>query len=379
MRLMTPRILVLDSATLGKAARDYWSREASLRAKVRTFITRLTGHGIYIALTFTHVCELLRHNDERIVRDRLSFLRALPLIAWLRPYDRSWFPGGAPDLLRRELHAVVHADKREWRDIVQYVRMDLWETGTGSEMFVDDDDLWFTLREELLRRHPKEFYVASVLRTDPGRIHDLTVGESASLPRRSKEERRAYMPRFAAALKAQLERHGDRRLESGQAAIAFSNSMIRDVQRFEEQGGDLIVRILEHYDVPRELVTPDMTVLDVGALAAYIAQLKLFCRAMRPPVTVSVRDVPPDALPSYVVEHRLAAIQRQAARVSGSDFGDGHIAPLTLYADGVEVDKRTCEYLTRVQRADGRLKALMHPFFRSADYAEMPGRLEGAV
>src|SRR5438477_7954938 len=131
MHLARPQFIVLDSATLGKASRDYWNPDKMLRVKARTFVARLRERGVYVTFTLTHVLEVLRHQDESVVRDRLAFLRQLPFIAWLRPYDRHWFPGGMPDLLRRELHAVVHDGKCDRRAIVEHVRMDLWETGLG--------------------------------------------------------------------------------------------------------------------------------------------------------------------------------------------------------------------------------------------------------
>jgi hypothetical protein len=375
MPLVTPKLVVLDSATLGNASRDYWSREQPLRVKARRFLAELTERGVYVAITLTHVSELLRYHDEHVVRDRLQFLRAIPLIASLRPYNRRGFPGGLLDLLLRELHAVVHADKRDWPVIVEHVRADLWKTGSGSDIVVDDDRMWLELRQEFQRQHHDELLIASIRRSDPGQTNNLTVRESERLPRRSKEERTAFMPRFAAAMREQLERHGDRRLESERATIAFLKSVMRDMQLFEQMGGDPIQRLLEHHDVPKDLVNLDMTAAEIGDLAVYIKQLKLLSSGLWPPIRVTVRDVPLNSLPSYVLEHKLAAIQRQATRVSGSDVGDGHIAPLTLYADGVEVDKRTCEFLSQVQRANGGLAKLMQPFFRSPDYAEIPDRV----
>lgn len=375
MPLARPHFVVLDSATLGKASRDYWSQESTLREKARAFLARLVDQAVYITFTFTHVCELLRHNDQSVVRDRLRFLKALPLIAWLRPYDRNWFPGDIPDLLRKELHTVVHDSKRDWRAIVEHVRTDLWETGTGGEMFVDDDHLWSVLQQEFQRQEKNEQYVASVARTDPGNINDLTVGEAKQLPKRPKEERLAFMRRFAATMRKQLECHGDPRLERPhEVAADFATRRLDDLGRFEAGDGDPIQLMLEYHGVPADLVTDDMTVGDVGALAVYSKQLNLLSEGLRPRAPVSLRNIPANTLPSYVLERRLAAVQRKAFRVSGSDLGDGHIAPLVLYADGVEADKRTCEYLTQVQRACPAIAGLMGHFFRSTDYAEIPDR-----
>jgi hypothetical protein len=158
------------------------------------------------------------------------------------------------------------------------------------------------------------------------------------------------------------------------AATAFTNDRLKDISLFEGAGGDPLRRMLEYYGVPQNVVTDDMTVEDISQLAVYIRQLALLAKDLHPRVVLTVQDVPSDTLPSYVLGHKLAKIQRKAARVSGSDLGDGHIAPLVLYADGVEVDKRTCEYLTQVQRACPAIADLMGHFFRSPDYAEIPDR-----
>lgn len=380
MILARPQLIVLDSATLGKASRDYWSPDKALRDKARTFVARLRDGGVYVAFTFMHVLELLRHDDESVVRDRLKFLQRLPFIAWLRPYNRNWFPGALPDLVRRELHAVVHDRKCDWRTIVEQVRTDLWETGTGSEMFVDNDLLWTTLRREAQIHQQGEQYVASVARTDAGNINDLTVAETRQLPKRPKAERVAYLRRFVATMKSQLEQHGDRRLQDSHTAAAdFASGLLKDIEMFEASGADPIERMLEYYGVPQDLVTDNMTVEDIGQLAVYIKQLTLLSKDLNPRTGVTVHDVPPETLPSYVVEHQLAKIQRKAVRVSGSDLGDGQIAPLVLYADGVEVDKRTCEYLKQVKRDCPAIAGLMGYFFKSADYAKIPDRCVSAA
>jgi hypothetical protein len=380
MPLAYPQFVVLDSSTLGNVSRDYWSPNKSLRDKAHTFVARLRDQNVYITLTLTHVLEILGHENESVVRDRLLFMRGLPFIAWLRPYDRHWFPGGIPDLLRYELYAVVHDGKRNWPVILDQARINLWETGLGREMFVDDDNLWSTLRTESQHQKRNEQYVASVARTDPGNINGLTLGEVKQLPERPKEERIAFMQRFATTMKVELDQHGDLRLDNRQeVAASFANDRLQNVALIEAAGSDPIQRLLEFHGVPPDLVTDDMTVGDIGLLAVYIKQLKIISEGLNARTTITVHDVPPNTLPSYVLAHELSKIQRKAIRVSGSDLGDGHIAPLVLYADSVEVDKRTCEHLTQVKRACPAIAGLMGHFFRSADYAEIPDRCESAV
>lgn len=373
MSLVFPQFIVLDSATLGKVSKDYWSSDKLRRKKSRIFIERLVDKNIYITLTLTHILEVIRHENESVVRKRLNFLQKLPYLAWLRPYDGTWFPGDITDLLQRELHAAIHDAKRGWRAIIDHVRSNLWETGQGSEMFIENNQMWSFLRKEAQNHQQSERYAASVARTDPCNINGLTVAELKQLAKRPKVEWLPFIKQFAMTMKGQLQQHGDPRLENlDELSKGFANNILMDIDQINTECGDPIQLILELRKVPYDLITDDMTVGDIGHLSVYIKQLEIISKKIRPQTAITVHNVPIDTLPSYVLEHKLSKIQRKATRVSGSDLGDGHIAPLVMYADGVEVDKRTHEYLIQVKRAHPAIGELMGHFFRSQDYADIP-------
>jgi len=377
MTLARPQFVVLDSATLGNVSRDYWAAETSSRDKARAFLARLQDLGVFVTFTYTHIIELFAHGNEQVVRERLKFLRTLPLIAWVRPYDDSWFPGGIVDLLCRELHAVVHGGARSWDEVVDTVRPGLWQTGVGSEMFVDNDQFWSTIKSVCDHHHERQKYVASVARTDPGHMMNIKLGDACRLPIRPKEDRQAYLHSFAGEMRQELESHGDKRFVwAREAAIAFAMQMHQDIEKIEESGGEPRQRILEFYGIPAECVSAELTIGEVGELGVYSERLKILSRALRPPANVTMRDVPPETLPSYVLEQRLRSIQRTAQRASGSDLGDSDMAPLVFYASGVQVDRRTDEFLNQVLRNEPELVPLIGRLFRCSDYSQVPGLFE---
>ncbi|MDZ4817433.1 MAG: hypothetical protein SGJ20_00515 [Planctomycetota bacterium] len=356
-----------------KVSDDYWSQDDFRRTKSRKFIEQTCFNGIHIAFTFTHVLELLAHKDNSKVRDRIKFLRGLPLIAWLRPYDRNGSPGSLADVLRRELHAVIHEAKSDWKAIVEQVRADIWETGVGSEIFIDDEAHWQVLGAVAQDHNLRRQYIASVVRTDPGGISDLKIGDAKRLQMRPKEERTAFLRQFVQIMVAQLKQHGDQRLDNPDAIAAdFATGIQKELENLESTNIDSIQQMFECWDLPQELVTDNMTIGEFSELVAYKHRLVVVSRQLHPPAKVSIREFPPNTLPAEFLQRKLAEIQRKAARVSGSDLGDTHIAPLVLHADGVEVDKRTHEYLIQMKRAHPALGSLMGRFFRSTDYATIP-------
>jgi hypothetical protein len=369
MSILTPKIIALDSSTLGNVARDFASPALTTRCKARAFCTALVDNSVFIAITFTHICELLRHANRSVVQQRLDFLSSIPYLAWLRPYRETWEPGSVVDLLRRELHVIVHDSMRDWRDIVHRVP-DIWQTGTGAEIFRDRAHVWRLVAKEARREGNREPFTASIARTDPGGIKNCTLGELRQLPMRKREEIATYMRSFAKDLTAQLEQHGDRRLDAKSAANSFAQQTLHRIQAIDALDSDGLSRLLESTQVPSELLTDELTIAELGKLCIYAAQLETISSELRPFVRLNAATVPLNALPSYVLSRRLVSSQHRAERVSGSDFGDSSLAPLVLYADAIDVDKRTFEYLRQIKKTPSQISDLMQKFFRLSDYSE---------
>jgi hypothetical protein len=379
MALILPKIVVLDSATIAKSASDYWSAKPHLRAKVRKFLDDLAERAVYIGLTFTHLCELLRHRDDALANDRLKFLRQLQFVAWPRPYDRNWFPGTVVDVLARELSAAIQFTEGNWHQIVQAVRPTLWETGTGSEIIIDNDGFWSVLRIECARQHQAEKWIASIGRVNAWRIMDVTVEELLGLQERPADEWEPAVRRFAREMDKQLRQHGDERLNGTESVSKeFARATLIRSRDVAMSSGNFVYGIIAKAGIPLDQIHPKMTVADVGELGVYVEQLQIIARRMRPMAQVDIQRVPPETLPSYVVERELRSIQRTEQRVSGSNMGDAHIAPLILYADALEADKRTYGYLQRVRRRMPELGNLMNALIRSSDYSKIPLQLDSA-
>lgn len=375
--IVLPKIIAFDSSTLVNLSRDYWCRSDELRAQSRRLLQFFSDRGILVAFTITHVCELIRHDDYKVVRDRIDFLRRIPLVAWLRPYDKNWFPSGMPDVLRREIDAVRLHNLNSWPDILQFVREELWETGTGAELFRDDDEFWQPLRQTALSHIEYEQRVASFGMTNPGGVADLTLSDADSLPKRSPSSWPAYFHVLTADLKKQLEQFGDHKL-SNTATIAseFTADTLEKIKSFCPDGVDAVDRLIDFFGVSRRFVHPKMTVAELGELGVYAAQLRTIGPKLRPPVELKMDMFPPDTLPSFVFERKLRQIQcRAAPRARNSDLNDAQLATLSLYCDGIEVDKRTHEHLTQLKSTTSVFKALMCPYFKSSNYSEIPNLL----
>jgi hypothetical protein len=254
----------------------------------------------------------------------------------------------------------------------------LWETGTGKEMFVEGNPVWNILVEEARKYQNNERYISSIAKSDPGGLYDRRLSELFSLPRRRAEKRREYFDQFAATMTAKIKDHGDKRVSDEEAQVISNNFALDTIERIENleaQGGDVLQNIVLNSGVPVSLIHDNMTMGEFGELCVMASKLKMVAGKINPPIDITLETYGPEALPSMTLDRRLAAIQQNEQRVSGSDLGDGHISVLSLYCDAIEVDKRTLPFLNRIRKNDCDLDKLMKTLFREPDYRLIPKML----
>ena len=209
-----------------------------------------------------------------------------------------------------------------------------------------------------------------------GGVSNMTMEQTRKMPRRPKEEWAAYGGEFFREVHRQLVVHGDNRLDKkAEVAMDFAKGTFSRIRHIQPDAIDPFNEIVKRSGIPAQLVGPKTTVEEIGELAVYVEQLRLLGDVLVPPRKLTPLEIPIAALPAYVLERGLSARQQRAEHVDGSDLGDSHIASLLLYADAVQVDKRTYHHLEHLQRHSRKLGKLMCPFFRIGDYSKIPDRL----
>lgn len=378
--IVQPKYVSLDTATLGRLARDFWSESPQSREDARQFIEKLTELNAYIILSFTHLQELFRHERDEVVRDRFAFLARLPMIAWPRPYNNAWFTGAMTDMGAAELHAFVHDGVRGLVSIRDRVRENLWETGVGSDMFVAENEVWEPFFDQCRLSTEKDRYVASFSRTNPSDVNERTIAQMKAEMHLAPMDLDQRVRRLAVDLANQVRSSGDEKLNNvDRHAFAFAEGTRNRVQAMLATGQDFTEQVCKKFGVPESMINNGMTVGELGELGILAEKLKTIGRSLSPSVEVDLTDVPPQSLPILTFDRALHRIQQSAARVAGSDLGDASLAYLSLYADATEVDKRTAEYLKRIGRSNSPIGQLIGPIFKTTDPAQLLLRIRTAL
>jgi len=194
--LIRPKLAVLDTSTLAKISKDYWSANGSEREKARLLLHQFEQSSVYVAISLTHVIEFFRHENDEEVDNRFRFLRHLKLLAWIRPYDRTWFPGSVFDVILREAHAYCSDVIHSWPELIKKVREELWETGVGEDMFQHNPELWQLVRKISQARLHEDKIVASLARSNATQVDHLKFSDVAHSAVASTRSQKANVEHF---------------------------------------------------------------------------------------------------------------------------------------------------------------------------------------
>jgi hypothetical protein len=373
MKLSMHKIVILDNATLGRLSRDFCSRAAAPQAKALEFIERLELGGVYVGLTTTGLMELFAHADQQVIRDRYELLVQMPCVAWIRPYDGSWFVGDFTDVLLRELHEAAHGTKRLPHEVIPIVREKVWETGTGSDMFggMQQRQVWEFFQSLTQPMQRRQVQVASLVRSEPTGIENIRLRDLNASQFEFGERFQASIDKLIPLRAKEIRDHGDEKISGSELVSSrqFYQYLTQILRKFS--GGNLIDSICNEHCIPRKLVTGSMTVDELTTLVKFSLQIKSFGMRLKPPTALTLSDVEISQLPIMKFENRISEAQRKADRYRGSDFSDSRQAALSIYADAVEVDRRTYNYVQQISRNDPILSLNASRIIKSTEYSKL--------
>lgn len=376
--ILIPRLLALDSATLGKLAADYFHESDHRRNSAREFLSALKHQGLILSISFEHLAELLRHQNDDTVVQRLMFLQQLEMLAWVKPTQETLLPGSCLDIDLLEVRCVVEQQKPDHQAVVDSVRQTLWQVGGGGDLIGQIDTFWDVMREAArwLGRDSKK--TASIARSDPGSVRNCKLREIDGQPLKSLGQYQQAIKSLSADMTTQITQHGDKKLSDADAvARNFYEEIQFDMGRLSSASGDALTTILSFFGMSREDVTLDMTIGEVSDLWHFRQHLKLLQRRNMQGQPFGPKDVLPEQLPSWTFRHQLSRAQNMANRVEGSNLIDTRLAGLALYTEFVEVDKRTAEYLRQLKRRHST-GDLLNLTFRCSNYPRVIDAIRAA-
>ena len=332
---------------------------------------RLLRGGRVPFLSMHHLEELLVVDDPVSARDRVTFLRSLPLVAWMQtPQDVGL--GSIVDILSAE--AVAHDAGHEGiADIRDHVRLSLMRVGHGKGAVGVDAWVWDVARHAMRERRAHIGMVAAL--SDMRAMDDTqTFGQLCKQSIRSPAEREEMLSAMHRAAFVRSKNADARRSDA--EALDFANQFVARVIA-QMPPHDVPVRqlLIDSYmkqGVDEHEIRDDHTIAELSALATFRSQLMVVAEKTGLPFQ-RLKRVEMQSLPSWRIADALRRHGQERTKKPGSDVHDQHLAVLAAYTDILFVDKRTLEDFRRVRQKEPELAALFREIRKASDFSAIAG------
>lgn len=378
MAIIQPRLVGIDSSVLAGWAADAFSPEESARNAARDVLALLLKSDWIPFLSWHHFDELSCHADERVVADRMAFLRSLSHVAWIKSASGQGQLGSIVDLLEAEVETALSASEPDETPSREAVRASLVRYGAPSD--VETLGLWRDARPLLQARQLRCREIASIAHTEKMKALQPRVLELTEMKALDDPSAAALFREQASTLARGLIQRGDRRLHHHeQIAKVFTDAVAQASRNMRESYDAPLAAFLREFDVPREDVTENMNLDEFAEVATRRKVLRVVCRSRNLDLDHIWPRLRRVRVPSLWVQEEIRRARNSAPRASGSDMADSYLAAFAPYLDAVIVDKRTHEFVSQSCRRSKAFERQAGRFLKVSSYKLLIDELQAAV
>jgi hypothetical protein len=370
--ILRPTIISPDSSHWAKWIDAALGADLTRRQAARSFHGRLLDQGKIPLLSWHHLEELLSVDSAANARDRVAYLRDMPMIAWMRPPAADVGLGSILDILAEEVIAC-DAGYSTLIEIRDRVRDRLLRIGPGIDAIGAEGWVWDVARPIMMGRRPKAGMITAL---SGMRITDesQTIGEIARQPLRPAAER----VKVFAAIRQKAAREAiaaDPRRSpelAWQIADEFVASFAEWIPEGEMSTHDFIVGTFMRQGLDQDEIRDECTVEELSTLATFRRHLRIVARNTNLSFE-RLKRVQLELLPSQRIGEALRKYGQKRSERPGSDLHDQYLAVLAAYTDVLYVDKRTHEDLRRVDQKDREVAKLFGNIMKASRYQDLAG------
>jgi hypothetical protein len=374
-RIIRPKFVALDSSHLGAVARDKASQCETPRRRAAAFERAFEASGSVLLLCWHHVQELLSHRDDEVVAQRVTFIKSVPMVAFVRSFTGDDIIGSVIDLQAHEADIAFREPDASAEVIRDEAAKVMFRLGYGADLIRPFLENWSGLQCEFARQEERNREVVAISRSGFVDISNVKIVDLLKGQLRQPEVIEPRFQQFHARLVEDIRQHGDKRIPNPElSSAAFLDEVIHSGMEATSKPNPVLQILLVNGIDPSE-IGPETTVGDVGSLAAFRKKLSVLNRNLGLPWKDLKARVTENRLPSGIIQSALARFRPNTSEWKGSDLTDAYLACLSAYADVTYVDKRTHEAFRRAQRKSKEFATVVRCVKKASGYESIAKQL----
>lgn len=373
MALLRPKIVSLDTATWGLLAKEQTPETQRIH--------RILSSGELIPFfTDTVLMELFGHGNDEVVTARITMIRRLPFVTFLKGCANHASVGWLLDLREAEILAIRDLPEPTAQNVLERVRGQIADQFcSGADFCQRYLDEWMATRAlaPLIGAETAEIATLAQFPLPGVNLNDKIPTSPDGVKYRSLEEFKNHVASQYEWLAHKFRTDGDKGIRDPERAAAnFLREICDDMEMIYDDSVDITERLLTQAGVERSRLPPNPTIDDVGFEGLFTSYFKTHERRLGVPPGTLKQFVRQEQIPSWIVWREVARTIRRLQKAEASTLNDKMIMPFALYIDGVEVDKRTRHCIREAVPSDPLMKIVDSRTFRRKNFTDLGNQLE---
>ena len=134
--IISPKLIAIDTSILGKVAKDFYGQSTKMRKKALTFLSIIKNNGLVPLFCMHHFQEMLQHDNDSVVYNRLSLIKQFPQVAWVNPSSKDGLVGSIIDIQGTEICKLIKNPDISIETLITEIRQELFSYSSG-ESFIN--------------------------------------------------------------------------------------------------------------------------------------------------------------------------------------------------------------------------------------------------
>ncbi|MFA7165612.1 MAG: hypothetical protein WC124_07210 [Desulfoplanes sp.] len=347
--ILSPKLFAIDTSILGKVAKDYYSQDQSKIKKALKFMSTITEKGLIPLFCMHHFQEILQHDNDYIVSNRLSLIKKFTQVAWIKPSDPQGLIGSIIDIQGTEISVLLDNPGIVSTELISKVRKKLIAYSSGNTFIDNIQKKLLKLRELNLFGTQKSKAVSSLSHVTDPKIENIKLSTLHHSVLKKPLEIEQSIKLLRETLNQELANRGDKKLVKHDEVIAeFIQLIVRDGLKMYESNSDLLFnKFVESLGIDPTEINEDLTISELGQYATFKKKIQIIARSYNFDIEKALK-IPPETIPSWFIWTEIDNKTREEKFASGSNIIDKYLAALAFYSDFLIVDKRIKEYFRQI-------------------------------
>lgn len=346
--MLSIKNIYIDTSHLNKLISDYWcSTTEHRRHKSREFLDKLESNGFIVFLSHHTLQELLAHENDDIVLERLNFIHNLPVLSTALEFNNNGVVGHWMDVLRAEIKFHLTDPEANYLTMCNSLKDQIIGHTSGPKLLNYASETYLALRDigEFETQSAAEH--ESLLQSNEGRsIDNVKIRNLDNYQFKTKAEIAHHKSDYIERTTNSLIKHGDKKLINRE-------SIAKDFAGKVFAGEDYLISATDKPDSNAYLksrgVSPDQ--VSKNATFKDVTEISVFNAMMHDFVvdgTITSEEallIDRDKIPSWTIVREIENLMRAEPRATGSSLIDRYHLPFVSYIDAMTCDKRVSHYL----------------------------------